>query len=188
MMAPAGSAWVLSPNSGRARARCVSSGTSWSRGPGCQVWPDNPVWRQGHFRIPAIMLSVSISWSLSFLWRIFFFFLIWVFGLELRLIRSFTMSAGGVCKTVMFICQKNHKSPAGAILCLYIFYTRVLTFLLGIQCWILGICVFLDAAFPGKAVFFLVALNGDCDGSHAYDGDDDAQYYGPANAASSGLV
>ena len=85
------------------------------------------------------------------------------------------MSAGGVWKTVIFICQKNHKSPAGAILCLYIFYTRVLTLLLRIQCWILGIrVVFLDAAFPGEAVFFLVALNSDCDGNHAYNGDDDA--------------
>ena len=87
-------------------------------------------------------------------------------------------------QNLQFICQKNHKSPAGAILCLYIFYTRVLTFLLGIQCCILGICVvFLDAAFPGKA-----ALNGDCDGSHAYNGDDNAQYYGPADAAGSGLM
>ena len=35
------------------------------------------------------------------------------------------MSAGDVWKAGLFICQKNHKFPAGAILCLYIFYTRV---------------------------------------------------------------
>ena len=37
-------------------------------------------------------------------------------------------------------------------------------------------------------MFLLVTLYGDCDGRHAHDGYDDAQYYGPADAACCGLV
>ena len=50
------------------------------------------------------------------------------------------------------------------------------------------LCSLLGLALPGKTVFFLVALNSDCDGDHAYNGDDDAQYYWPADATGGGLM